>query len=71
MNLRKLVCKRCLDIPNEQLRPRILSADPVPVANPRPENYITDDNVFLTIEGSTFLITDESGNPLVIGIATQ
>lgn len=71
VNLQKLVCPRCLDIPNEQQRPRILSADPVPVPNPRPENYITDNNTFLTIEGATFYITDESGNPLVIGIATN
>ncbi len=36
-NLRILVCKSCLDVPNEQLRTIILPADPVPIQNPRPE----------------------------------
>lgn len=43
MNLRILVCRICLDKPQEQLRPRILPPDPVPVFNPRPENYYADD----------------------------
>lgn len=38
-NLRILVCLDCLDTPNEQLRARILSPDPVPVFNPRPEPF--------------------------------
>jgi len=29
----------CYDTPNEQLRARILSPDPVPVFNPRPEPF--------------------------------
>jgi hypothetical protein len=35
-NLRLLVCDRCLDRPNPQLKPRIIPPDPVPVRNPRP-----------------------------------
>ena len=38
-NLRILVCKRCYDEPQEQFRARILSPDPVPVFNPRPEPF--------------------------------
>jgi hypothetical protein len=30
-------------VPNEQLRARIIPPDPVPVANPRPENYAAED----------------------------
>lgn len=76
-NLRILVCRQCLDIPNEQLRPRVLSADPLPINNPRPENYQSDDNTWLTIEGSTFVILAEAATPtyggqlLVLGIATN
>lgn len=33
------VCKRCLDTPNAQLRSITLPADPVPVWQPRPENF--------------------------------
>lgn len=38
-NLRLLVCKTCLDVPQEQLRTIILPPDPVPIENPRPELY--------------------------------
>ncbi len=37
-NLRLLVCKACLDEPQEQLRTIILPPDPVPIRDPRPEN---------------------------------
>lgn len=38
-NLRILVCPRCLDVPQQQLRARILSADPIPIFQPRPEQF--------------------------------
>ena len=34
-----LVCESCWDAPQEQLRTIILPPDPVPIADPRPENY--------------------------------
>ena len=43
-NLRLLVCRSCLDVPQEQLRTIILPPDPVPIDNPRPEQYISDNN---------------------------
>lgn len=43
-NLRILVCKSCLDVPQEQLRTIILPPDPVPIENPRPEQYVSDNN---------------------------
>ena len=39
VNTRLLVCERCLDKPHEFARPVILPADPVPIPNPRPDNY--------------------------------
>ena len=36
-NRRILVCERCLDEPNEQLRSYAPPADPVPIRDPRPE----------------------------------
>lgn len=42
-NLRILVCDRCEDVPQPQLRPKILSPDPVPIKNPRVENYAIDE----------------------------
>src|SRR5882762_2491349 len=43
-NLRILVCRTCLDVPQESGRTIVLPPDPVPVANPRPENYVQSDN---------------------------
>src|SRR6266487_2217482 len=40
-NLRILVCQSCLDEPQEQLRSIILPPDPVPIKDPRPEDYTT------------------------------
>jgi hypothetical protein len=42
-NLWLLVCRRCLDIPQEQLRAIQLPADPVPVWQPRVENFEQDE----------------------------
>jgi hypothetical protein len=43
VNLRILVCDTCMDVPQDQLRPKATPPDPVPVSNPRPENYTLDD----------------------------
>jgi hypothetical protein len=41
MNIRLLVCNDCYDTPQEQLRAIIVPADPVPVANPRTQDFVT------------------------------
>ena len=38
-NLRILVCNRCMDHHQQQLRAIVLPADPVPIKQPRPEQY--------------------------------
>lgn len=40
VNLKQLVCRRCNDIPSQQLRAIVLPADPMPVMNPRVPNYV-------------------------------
>lgn len=42
-NLWLRVCRQCLDVPQEQLRAITLPADPVPVWQPRPENFDADE----------------------------
>lgn len=42
-NLWIRVCDDCLDVPQEQLRAIQLPADPVPVWQPRPENFDADE----------------------------
>jgi hypothetical protein len=51
-----LVCPKCLDVPNEQLRTLILPPDPDPVIFARPEQYSVD-------EGLMPLTTEPGGNP--------
>jgi len=63
-NLRILVCDRCLDVPQPQLKPRILPPDPMPVLNARPEAFSIDESNWLVTESGFFLIT-EDGNRLV------
>jgi hypothetical protein len=41
MNIRLLVCNDCYDTPQEQLRAIIVPADPVPVMNPRIQDFVT------------------------------
>lgn len=43
-NQRQLVCNPCNDKPQQQLRTIVLPPDPVPIQNPRPENYVLDDS---------------------------
>lgn len=38
-NLRILVCQRCEDRPQDQLRAIVVPADPMPIQNPRVPNY--------------------------------
>ncbi len=39
VNKRLLVCKSCLDKPQQQLRAIRIPADPVPISNPRPQDF--------------------------------
>jgi hypothetical protein len=72
-NKRILVCDRCDDIPQHQLKAIVLPADPVPVINPRPQDYdlashdyrvttgqdTVDPVTGLTIPGSDNRITED------------
>lgn len=46
-NLRILVCRTCMDMPQEGLRTIIIPPDPVPISNPRPEAYDSANNASL------------------------
>ena len=52
-NLRFLVCNRCMDTPQQQLRAIVVPADPTPIMNARVESYQEDETDFLTISGPT------------------
>ena len=44
VNKRLLVCPRCTDRPQQQLRAIVIPADPVPIKNPRPEPFTSDES---------------------------
>jgi hypothetical protein len=50
-NLQFLVCNTCYDRPQEQLRAIIVPADPIPVGNPRLENFPTAETNTRAISG--------------------
>lgn len=79
-NLRFLVCETCYDIPQPQLKPIILTQDPTPIINARPEDYVYANTSYLAateptttyqltgipVDNSIDLITEDS-----INIVTQ
>ena len=76
-NVRILVCHRCLDKPQEQLRAIVLPSDPVPVFQPRVQDYQAAETDFHTVAGGgtvdpttgipvpgNTVLTDQNGNPM-------
>lgn len=61
-NIRLLVCRSCLDVPQEQLRTIIIPPDPIPVINARPENRVSDNNPMSGIGGSVNPGTPQYGS---------
>ena len=59
INTRYLVCPDCWDIPNPQLKPRILPPDPLPVMNARPPDYRAADDDFRTTEDGGIRVDEE------------
>ncbi len=78
MNIRILVCNRCLDTPQEQLRAIIVPADPVPINQPRTQNYVDSETNYRTVSETpvvdpvtgipipgTTILQDEDGNDML------
>lgn len=70
-NIRLLVCERCYDTPQPQLKPRILPPDPVPVMNPRPEYFAIDGTDWLVTQGGNFLTTQAQHRLVAQNTANQ
>ena len=64
INLRLLVCGKCLDAPTDQLRTIMIPADPPPVYNARPEAYALDETDYRVTEDAQERGT-EDGSPRV------
>lgn len=67
-NLQKLVCRSCLDVPQQQLRSIILPPDPRSVMPARPEQYAIAVPSFIATESTALSgddLTTEGGDNLV------
>lgn len=51
INKRILVCGPCSDKPQQQLRSIVLPADPTPVMNPRPQDFVNASTDYRTTSG--------------------
>lgn len=78
-NKRILVCERCEDVPQQQLRAMTIPADPVPIINPRPQDFVAastdyrmtsgqnaiDPTTGLPVIGGNFRVTQNGNNRVV------
>lgn len=64
VNLRQLVCRRCNDLPQNQLRAIVLPADPMPIQNPRVQNYQAASTDYRTTSGQN-TVDPETGIPIL------
>jgi hypothetical protein len=62
INKRILVCERCNDVPQQQLRAIVVPADPVPIQNPRTMDYVTAETNTRTTQGNSVNI--QTGIPV-------
>ncbi len=65
-NIKLLVCKSCYDEPQEQLRAIVIPADPVPVANPRIQDFVTAEQDTRVTSGQN-TVDPRTGIPVING----
>lgn len=64
-NLRFLVCDTCYDIPQEQKKPVLLPADPIPINNARPEPYAQDETDWRVTQDGAIRVTQDGYSRVV------
>lgn len=64
VNMRQLVCRRCNDFPQTQLRAIIIPADPMPIMNPRVQNYQAAETDYRTTSGQN-TVDPQTGIPIL------
>lgn len=65
-NIRMLVCNTCYDEPQEQLRAIIVPADPVPILNPRLQDFATAETNTRATSGQN-TVDPVTGIPVING----
>lgn len=66
INKRMLVCSTCYDVPQEQLRAIVVPADPVPISNPRVQDFVTAEQNTRVTSGQNS-IDPVTGIPIING----
>lgn len=66
INKRILVCDRCYDEPQEQLRAIVIPADPVPIINPRVQDFVTAETNNRFTSGQN-TVNAQTGIPVIGG----
>lgn len=65
INKRILVCDSCNDRPQQQLRAIVVPADPVPIMNPRTQDYVSASTDYRVTQGNS--INALTGLPVIGG----
>lgn len=65
-NLRILVCDSCLDTPQQQLRSIVVPADPVPIMNPRTQDWAVAETNTRATSGQN-AVDSKTGIPVING----
>jgi hypothetical protein len=69
INKRILVCDSCLDVPQQQLRAIVVPADPVPILNPRVQDYVAAGTNYRYTQGNS--VNPQTGIPVIGGDILQ
>lgn len=62
-NKRILVCNECNDVPQQQLRAIVVPADPVPIQNPRVQDYVAAETNYRSTSGQD-TVNQQTGIPV-------
>lgn len=65
-NKRILVCEKCYDTPQQQLKVIVIPPDPLPVLNARPPDYVNSEANYRVVSGQN-TIDPVTGIPIVQG----
>jgi hypothetical protein len=70
-NIRLLVCNSCTDEAQQQLRAIVIPADPVPIVNPRVQDFVTAETNNRAPSGSVLIPSAANGNGAIATVTLQ
>lgn len=65
-NKRILVCEKCYDTPQQQLKVIVIPPDPLPVINARPPDYVNSETNYRVVSGQN-TVDPVTGIPIIQG----